>query len=142
MSAPPQIPPIPKPGVPAPESHRALTLTLAFLGIGILTLLALVEPAGQVVFPRCWLNEMTGLRCPGCGGTRAVHALLNGDPVRAWRLNPLVVTALPVMAWWSLRGLRGGWTGLWWKDPTTHPVTLTVMGGLIVGFGIGRNLSW
>ena len=115
---------------------------MALFGIGVLTFVALVEPAGQVVFLRCWLNEMTGLRCPGCGGTRAVHALLNGDLTRAWRLNPLVVTALPFAAWWCLRGLWGGWTGRWWKDPTTHPVSLAVLVGLMVGFGIGRNLSW
>ena len=140
MSAPPQIPPTPP--VETPPRHRVLTLLLGLLGIGVLTLLALVEPAGQIVFPRCWLHEMTGLRCPGCGGTRAMHALLTGDLIRAWQLNPLVVTAIPFAAWWTLRGLRGGWTGLWWKDPITHPIGLAVMGGLLAGFGIGRNLAW
>ena len=140
MSAPPQIPPTPP--VKIPLRHRALTLVLGLLGIGGLTLLALVEPAGQIIFPRCWLHEMTGLRCPGCGGTRAMHALLTCNLSGAWQLNPLVVASLPFGAWWTLRGLWGGWTGLWWKDPTTGPVGLAVMGGVLVGFGIGRNLAW
>lgn len=140
MSAPPQI--------PAPQvaqgltPNRTLTVILGLLGLGFLTFLGLVEPAGQLVFPRCWLHEMTGLRCPGCGGTRALHALLTGEIRRAWQLNPLVVAALPLVGWWTLRGLRGGWTGRWWIDPFTHPVSLAVMGGVLVGFGIGRNLLW
>ncbi len=140
MSAPPQIPPTPP--VETQRRHRSLTLLLGLLGIGGITLLALVEPSGQALFPRCWLNEMTGLRCPGCGGTRAVHALLTGHLTRAWQLNPLVVTSLPLGAWWIFRGFWGGWTGLWWKDPTTRPFGLAVMGGVLVGFGIGRNLAW
>ncbi len=140
MPAPPQIPPTHP--VETPYRHRTRTLLLGSIGIGGLILLALIEPAGQVLFPRCWLNEMTGLRCPGCGGTRAMHALLTLELRRAWKLNPLIVTTIPLGIWWILRGLRGGWTGLWWKDPTTHPMGLAMMGGVLVGFGIGRNLAW
>ena len=71
-----------------------------------------------------------------------MHALLTLELRRAWKLNPLVVTTIPLGIWWILRGLRGGWTGLWWKDPTTHPMGLAMMGGVLVGFGIGRNLAW
>lgn len=140
MSVPPQIPAPPVAEGLTP--NRTLTVILGLLGLGILAFLAVVEPVGQIVFPRCWLQEMTGLRCPGCGGTRAVHALLTGEIRRAWQLNPLVVATLPFAAWWTLRGLRGGWTGRWWNDPSTHPVSLAVMGGVLVGFGIGRNFSW
>ena len=35
-----------------------------------------------------------GLPCIGCGGTRAAKALLAGDPVVAWRANPLVPVGL------------------------------------------------
>ncbi len=42
---------------------------------------------------RCPLHELTGLECPSCGLTRAVHALLDLDFARAARLN---ILAFPV----------------------------------------------
>jgi hypothetical protein len=39
-------------------------------------------------YPRCLLKVATGIDCPGCGGTRALHALLHGDVAGAfWYLN-------------------------------------------------------
>lgn len=49
------------------------------------------EVTGMIV--RCPLHELTGLECPSCGLTRAVHALLDLDFARAARLN---ILAFPV----------------------------------------------
>lgn len=38
----------------------------------------------------CTLNMLTGIHCPGCGGTRSVKALLNGDILLAMRNNIVV----------------------------------------------------
>ena len=38
----------------------------------------------------CLFNELTGFYCPGCGGTRAVLALLSGYPVLSFLYHPLV----------------------------------------------------
>lgn len=44
----------------------------------------------------CFFNELTGLYCCGCGGTRAALALLQGDFGLAARQNPwLVFVVLP-----------------------------------------------
>lgn len=40
-------------------------------------------------FP-CVLNAFFGIYCPGCGGTRAVEALLRGQILRALWYHPLV----------------------------------------------------
>ncbi len=41
-------------------------------------------------FGGCMFHAVTGLYCPGCGGTRAVLALLHGDLVRSLRYHPVV----------------------------------------------------
>ncbi|MBQ6855594.1 MAG: DUF2752 domain-containing protein, partial [Lachnospiraceae bacterium] len=32
----------------------------------------------------CMFRMLTGLYCPGCGGTRAVKALLTGHPIQSF----------------------------------------------------------
>ena len=47
--------------------------------------------------PPCPSHWLTGLYCPGCGATRALHALLHGDLEKAFSMNPVFVMALPVV---------------------------------------------
>ena len=42
---------------------------------------------------RCLFHELTGLYCPGCGGTRAVWALLHGKFWLSFCYHPLVLYA-------------------------------------------------
>ncbi|MDO4283068.1 MAG: DUF2752 domain-containing protein [Clostridia bacterium] len=39
----------------------------------------------------CAILEKTGYYCPGCGGTRAVKALLHGDILSSLKYHPLVL---------------------------------------------------
>jgi hypothetical protein len=45
---------------------------------------------------RCPIHSLTGFYCPGCGSTRAVRALLNGDLQLAFHDNALLLAA-PVL---------------------------------------------
>ncbi|MBN9689983.1 MAG: DUF2752 domain-containing protein [Verrucomicrobia bacterium] len=140
VTRPPTLPP--DPGAYVRPPIPIWVIGAGLMGLGLLLFLARVEPAGQGFFPRCWVYETIGIQCPGCGATRAVHALLNGEIERALRLNALFVSLLPLLVWWGVRGLRGWWTGRWWRDPFTHPIGLSTLAGLAVGFSLARNFSF
>ncbi|MEE1930286.1 DUF2752 domain-containing protein [Streptomyces sp. TRM 70351] len=66
---------------------------------------------GQLL-PRCPVNWLTGLDCPGCGGTRMAYDLLHGDLAAAFADNAALLTlGVPAAAYlggrWLLEGLRG-----------------------------------
>jgi hypothetical protein len=57
----------------------------------------LFEPGKTGFFPVCLFRLFTGLTCPGCGSTRAMHQLLHGHLQAAFMLNPLLIIALPFL---------------------------------------------
>ena len=54
------------------------------------TIIRFVEFMAGQGFP-CLFHLMTGLYCPGCGGTRAVRALFRGDLAMSFQYHPLVL---------------------------------------------------
>jgi hypothetical protein len=69
-------------------------------------LLFLIDPATQSWLPPCLFHAFTGLYCPGCGATRALHQMANGNLVAALRLNALVVLSLPLGCLIAIRRKR------------------------------------
>ena len=71
--------------------------------------LAVVDPThGPTICP---FKAVTGLDCPGCGGTRAAHQLFTGHPGAALSYNVLAVVAMPFILWGlfvSLTAMLGG----------------------------------
>ncbi|MGY0504877.1 DUF2752 domain-containing protein [Luteimonas sp. e5] len=90
-------------------------------------------------FP-CSFHALTGLWCPGCGGTRALHALAHGDVARALAYNPLVPVLLVLM----LGGLLwlAGWRPGWMHRIATQLGRPWPWLVLIPGFWLARNLPW
>lgn len=60
------------------------------------------DPATSPLYPPCLIRTYTGWSCPGCGATRALHALLHLRFEEAWRLNALWTAAVPFLAAWGL----------------------------------------
>lgn len=59
------------------------------------------------VLPVCCFYRLTGYYCPGCGGTRAVIALLKGHPLQSLRCHPFVgYGALISGAFWLRKTLE------------------------------------
>lgn len=52
--------------------------------------------AKGVKLPDCVFNKITGLYCPGCGGTRAVRALLHGHFLKSIWYHPFVAYGVVV----------------------------------------------
>jgi hypothetical protein len=58
-----------------------------------------VDPNHSSAYPQCPTKLVTGIDCPLCGGTRAVHSLLRFDLKGALDHNLLVVVLLPFVAY-------------------------------------------
>lgn len=57
-------------------------------------------------FLACVFHKMTGLYCPGCGMTRALHALVYFDLPRAIRMNAFFILSSPLVGLLILRMYR------------------------------------
>lgn len=74
--------------------HYAVLAAASAVVVGVY---ALFDPA-HTPFPRCLFLTATGLKCPGCGSQRAIHAILSGDIAQAWHYNAFMVASLPLIA--------------------------------------------
>ncbi|AOH40557.1 DUF2752 domain-containing protein [Tannerella serpentiformis] len=84
--------------MPHPTRRRLLILSLPLLLIALTIIYYRVSPTTSVFFPKCAFLLLTGLKCPGCGSQRAVHALLHADLASAFAHNALLVLSLPYLA--------------------------------------------
>ncbi|MGI8603804.1 MAG: DUF2752 domain-containing protein [Verrucomicrobiales bacterium] len=119
----------------------AALLVLIALGLG-LAILRHFDPNVTSFYPQCRFYELTGLRCPGCGTTRATHQLLHGNVAAAFRYNCLYVVTLPLMAWVAIRWLWRVWREIQpppeqWRRTTRLAIASVVA---ILSFWIVRNL--
>ncbi len=98
------------------------------------------NPATAGFYPVCPFFALTGWYCPGCGSLRALHQILHGNLGAAFDLNPLLVMALPIVAyevWARLLG-RPGWRPL--SSSYMPAAWVRVVGVTVVAFGVLRNL--
>ena len=84
-----------------------------WLGVGALGFLVLVAFRFGMPWPAmtCPWKALTGWPCLGCGTMRALQALAGGSVGSAFRLHPLVTTALALWVAWGAQAcvvLLGG----------------------------------
>jgi hypothetical protein len=110
----------------------------ASTGAAAVAYLALVDPVHHHGLPTlsCPFHRATGLWCPGCGLTRALHAAVTGHPLSGLHEN----------LFWPVLVAVVGWTVLAWISPRVPApvrVPAVVWNTLLVGvmaFGVLRNL--
>lgn len=117
----------------------ALTIAAA-AGIGVCYLYFWLAPRFPILAPGCTMSRVTHLYCPGCGGTRAVAALLRGDIMTSLRANPVVLWLAGVGGYLYVRG----WAAVICRAPERMRVPSWTWIGLIVlalGVFVVRNLA-
>jgi len=58
--------------------------------------------------PPCLSRMLFGVRCPGCGMSRAMSCAVHGNFKKALHYNKLVVVVLPLLVWEWWREVRNG----------------------------------
>lgn len=97
----------------APDARRrAPTYTAvgtAAVFAGGLAYIGIADPHRPgFLFPACPFKALTGWDCPGCGGLRMTHDVLNGDLSAAVVDNVFLLVGAPLLAVWLLIRWRLG----------------------------------
>jgi len=85
------------------RSFRIIIVLAA--GAGLL-LYFFIEPKDGNL-PKCIFHELTGFYCPGCGGQRSLHSLLNGNFLKAIDYNLLFILLLPLILYFMFVFITG-----------------------------------
>src|SRR5262245_52661638 len=115
--------------------QKILTAGLAVICVAGAVVLYFFAPSNFAFYPRCMFFCWTGLACPGCGSLRALHSLLHGEVVTAFRLNALLMTLIPVLAVSIIARRRLSMSDL-------SPFWVRLLLGVILLFGLLRNLPF
>jgi hypothetical protein len=83
--------------------RRSTVITIWSLLLAGSLYLYLFEPGKTGFFPPCLFRALTGLTCPGCGSTRAMHQIVHGHFAAAFMLNPLFLLAIPFLLYALIR---------------------------------------
>ena len=72
------------------------------LAIGVVVLNDLFDIKLANLIPPCIFHKVTGFYCLGCGGTRAVFALVRGNVIKSLFYHPFVVYTALVGGWFMI----------------------------------------
>lgn len=79
------------------QIKRAIFWGMTALSISALIVLYFVDPMYCKWAPKCFFHQLTGWQCPGCGISRATHALLHGHFAEALAYNYFFVISVPYL---------------------------------------------
>ena len=119
--------------------RRSTVVTIWSLLLAGSVYLYLFEPGKTGFFPPCLFRALTGLTCPGCGSTRAMHQSVHGHFAAAFMLNPLFLLAIPFLLYALIRYSLGVMRG---EVPRSNQLPASYIYALfviVVSFWIFRN---
>ena len=90
------------------KKKNSLIIVIAVSVIAIIGLFLVknYNPEEESFFIPCIFNKVTGLKCPGCGMTRAMHYLVNGNIKKAIWYNLMIVPGFFVLLYSGYRYIR------------------------------------
>ncbi len=106
----------------------------------VATVLFRFPPTQSAFYPQCPIYAALHLACPGCGGTRALAALLHGRLIEALHFNALVTLALPFALGYGLVCYRRLLQAMVFRWPQPPPTAIHAATIATVLFAILRNL--
>ena len=122
--------------------ERALA-AIAIVGFAAGTVAVKVfNPVTAGFFPQCPFHSLTGWNCPGCGATRGMHALLNGDVLGALHYNALLIVLVPLMLFGFASVLLKAVRGRGIEFPRFAPQAILVLAIVMIVFAVVRNLPF
>jgi hypothetical protein len=123
-------------------SNLRLIVVTTWLGLAAAAAyLFIFEPGKSGFFPICLFRALTGLTCPGCGSTRAMHHLLHGHFLEAFELNPLLLIGLPFLLFALVRYSVFAVRGITPRKNILPASFIYALFFIIVSFWIIRNTS-
>jgi hypothetical protein len=122
------------------NTHRITAAAMVALAACAAAVLYLGDPTHPGLFPPCPLHFLTGIYCPGCGSTRALHELLHGHLRAAAGFNFAMLLALPFVLYSGASYVFFAFRGR--RLPTFHLTgrAIYALGALLVAFAILRNI--
>ena len=116
-----------------------ITGAVAVIVIACIAIYSTFDPSTVRFFPRCTFLTLTGLKCPGCGTQRAIHALLHGNFLEAVRFNAMMVASVPLLALYGYAEIVRKSKPRFYNKVNSTPIILTIF-VLVVLWWILRNV--
>ena len=116
--------------------------------VGLLLVLGALSFFGflrlERIAPPCLFHRVTGLNCPGCGGTRAISAMLRLDFAAAFWYNPLICCLAGVVGGWFLWFCKNAFFGVYHPPFRSRWYLRFCVGAALVtlAFFFLRNTGW
>jgi hypothetical protein len=107
---------------------------------GAVVVLFIFEPAQSSIYAPCLFHKLTGLYCPGCGSTRALHQLLHGHFIKAMSFNSLTVLVLPFLIYAFLSYGLTAIKNCQLPRIFVRPIFVWTLVAVIIIFGVLRNV--
>ena len=129
-------------GLPAltTEARRIFIVLVAAVFVTAAAIsLYIIDPSESVLAPKCLFYILTGLKCPGCGSQRALHALLHLNIGEAFRYNAMLVVAVPFLLFYAAAVILRKRIPSLSLAVQSRPVILSVL-ALVIGWWVARNI--
>lgn len=73
------------------KTSICIVISLFIIAVIGIILVKVYNPEEESFFIPCMLYKLTGIKCPGCGMTRSVHYLVNGNIKQAIWYNLMLI---------------------------------------------------